>query len=58
MALSPDIISRVVRFLNEEIGVTSENMNYEVFAALGIVGEVAELKTVDSSRPVSCGIPL
>ena len=33
-------------------------MNYEVFAALAIVGEVAEVKSVDSLAPVGCGIPI
>lgn len=28
LALPPDLIKQIVQFLNEEIGVTSENMNY------------------------------
>jgi len=28
LALPPDLIKQIVHFLNEEIGVTSENMNY------------------------------
>ena len=38
LALSPHIVSKVFDFLREHIGNTSENMNFEVFAALAIVG--------------------
>ena len=38
LALSPQTITRVFEFLGEHIGITSENLNFEVFAALAIVG--------------------
>lgn len=58
LALGQDIIDKVYEFLEKYIGITSENMDYDVFAALAIVGEMGDLRPVNSRGMVHCGIAL
>ena len=58
LALGQDIINRVYDFLEKHIGIASENIQEDVFAALAIVGEVGDLRPVNSGAMVHCGIAL